>query len=215
MYRLRIGTALFVFCFCAISSRAEVVFDTLSNADVGGMKIGGGVNSLDGVNSDFAQPIVLAGTARDVTRLEVMVAATGTNTYDVTGVFYRLGGPGGGPGSMLWSGTADQIKSANRERIIVAIEVPHVLVPDSFAWGVFAYDVQPPDGQVMVNAATGVSVGAATSAWTNNSHSWSLNPSIANAIFVARINAVPEPAMGVVAILTFAAVKLWHPCSRR
>lgn len=160
---------------------AEVVFDSLSDSSYSGAL---------GCCSRTGQSIVLGGTSREIVQFEMVMGTAGPSTFFVE--FYKLDGPSGTPGSLIWQSPVQTYPyiAPTYNRKIVALEVPRIQVPDSFAWAVTNVE-RFNDG--LIGADNPPTIGTLLDTWQASpiGGPWRLSPY--NLRFGARVNAVPEP----------------------
>ena len=194
--------AAIFFLFVSVTERpvvAETVYDSLSDA-------GGGYGVLDG---EVGQSVQLAGTGRQVTKIELFLGASSSVDFRVR--FYELNGVRGTPGTMFWESPLQTFtwEPPKFNERFIAIDVPGITVPDKFAWIVKGYD--PSNSKnLLVLSSLPPTIGQNYDFWVvdpqNNWVSFHLNTGVVG----ARINAIPEPAsllLAVGAVIAFAAFR--------
>lgn len=110
----------------AAPARAEVVYDnTQSNLNFdhcpGGTEVG--------------DQVTLAGTAREVTQIELAVTSV-VNGVDVVVRLWANDATDGKPGTLLFESAVISVASAGPGVSPFTVAVPNVTVPDSFTWSV-------------------------------------------------------------------------------
>jgi hypothetical protein len=172
-------TAVSVQLLVASPSTAEVVYDSLTGFEYNGGR---------GCCSGTGQTVALTGTSRNVTKLDVWFGTGGPSTF--TAEFYKLDGPSSVPGSLIWKSPVQTYPYVppyyNRQ--VISIDIPNVLVPDTFAWTLT--NVVRENDTLLVTQPT-TSIGTTLDSWHYSPTSgWGHWDDIQ---FGARIHAVPEP----------------------
>ena len=89
---------------------------------------------IAGTQQQIGDEVQAAGTARDVTLLEIGVDSQGSAfTADLQARLYANDGVGGQPDTLLWQGNVRSVP-LNGGIDVVPFVVPDVLVPDTFTW---------------------------------------------------------------------------------
>jgi hypothetical protein len=86
------------------------------------------------IRTQLGDEITLAGTAREMVRLELLVRPSGaTALADTTVRLYANDGAGGAPGTLLYAAFLPQVFYA-APGTLLGVDIPQVLVPDTFTW---------------------------------------------------------------------------------
>jgi hypothetical protein len=173
------------------SSYAAVVFDSLTNAVFadGGYVLGPG-NAVGDI-------ITLAGSARRVVEFDIALKEFGDDgEFEFLIRFYAPDGPGGMPGSELWSSPLTHITLPPRQPQVINFSVPRVVVPNRFAWAFRVVDAVHAPGLPreyynadIVGTPTGPLIEYPPGSWYLDGP-WGPRPEP----FAVRVVAVPEPA---------------------
>jgi hypothetical protein len=177
-----------------LTPAAEVVYDSLSGFDYNGSR---------GCCSGTGQTVTLTGASRSITKLEVWLGAGGPSTF--TAEFYNLDGPSGVPGSLIWKSSVQTYPwvSPSHNTLVIGIDVPEVLVPDSFAWTLTSV-IRENDELLLTRPTT--TIGTTLDSWQYSpTDGWTHWDAIQ---FGARLYAVPEP--GCISLLAMGALIMRH-----
>ena len=187
-------------------AKSEIVFDNIT----GTTQFGGGISTAAGYQG--GNIVSLAGTARDVTRVDVLLYEFGAG---VTGDFrVNLWSPSGvtdDPGTLLWTSPVLHAVLPNRTPTVFSVDVPAVHVPNAVGWTVEGISNAHSAGVVGAFPATvGTIVGQMI--FSPTSH-WDVANFSATTDGVGfRLFAVPEPSTTVasIAVLGLAGLTVWR-----
>jgi hypothetical protein len=167
---------------------SQIVYDAIPNAGSGGRFSG---------LLEIGQKVTLAGQARQISLLEVRISLFGDglstpsllefSLYDATAPL-NLPSP---PGPLLWRGLGDSLQLSGSFAIVGA-HVPNVHVPNDIAWTIRQV-AEPADFILTGNLP---SIGTAHESLFNPPGGWT---TLDADIYTARITAVPEPSIAVLA----------------
>jgi len=191
-------------------AKCEIVFDNITGATQFGS---GGI--VTGAGGQGGGIVNLAGTSRDVTKLDVALyefsggGVPGDLTFRV-----NLWSPSGipdNPGSLLWSSTIQHASLLNRTATPFSVAVPTLHVPDRLGWTVEGISNLHSAGVVNASPATvGTIVGQMLYGPPWNVITFS--PTLSGLGF--RLFAVPEPAASIFFIGLVAAMLQIRPSRR-
>jgi hypothetical protein len=171
---------------------AEIVFDSLSGMSYHGAR---------GCCSRTGQTVTLASTSRHVTDIEFWLGTAGASTFIVE--FYNMDGPNGVPGSLIWQSPVQTYPYVFPfyNRLILNVDVPEILVPDTFAWTITNVH-RVNDTLIQTGLPT---IGSLSSPWyyVPASGEWVDD---SDWRFGARINAIPEPSCALMLAVGAAIV---------
>jgi hypothetical protein len=146
------------------------------------------------------EQVSAAGTARWVTDLTIGISHQNVagGTAQLVARLYANDGTGGVPGTLLWqSSLVTEALSGGVQ--LVSFNVPDVLVPDTFTWTL----------QVLTNTtpAVGLIDGGTPTIGASPNYNWAGHPGdwgpVQYPALMARIEAVPEPAAGMLLLAAF------------
>lgn len=182
MSRIRMGIVTLISLLVAGPVSAATVYDFFSGGFSGGL-------GFSNAGTELAQKITLGGVDRTVTQIEIAVLTITPPVDSSLAVnFYLADGPGGEPGTSLWSSGLQPITvtGTSGSPNIISFGVPNIVVPDSFFYSV---DNGPMFNFFISSAAAGP-IGSADEFWFTNGSTWEKS-SLSN--MSARITAIPEP----------------------
>ncbi len=182
MSRIRMGIVTLISLLVAGPATAATVYDFFSGGFSGGL-------GFSSVGTELAQKITLGGVDRTVTQIEIAVLTTSPPVDSSLAVnFYLADGPGGAPGTSLFSSGLQSITvtGTSGSPNIIPFSVPNIVVPDSFFYSV---DNGPVFNFFISSAAAGP-IGSADEFWQFDGTTWT-QQSIS--FLSARITAIPEP----------------------
>ncbi len=182
MSRIRMGIVTLISLLVAGPATAATVYDFFSGGFSGGL-------GFSSVGTELAQKITLGGVDRTVTQIEIAVLTTSPPVDSSRAVnFYLADGPGGAPGTSLFSSGLQSITvtGTSGSPNIIPFSVPNIVVPDSFFYSV---DNGPVFNFFISSAAAGP-IGSADEFWQFDGTTWT-QQSIS--FMAARITAIPEP----------------------
>lgn len=199
------ATAAIVVFFLAISNccvHAGVVYDSITDQYYNGT--GSVANHFE-----VGQAISLAGTARKITKVELQVGGNVDADFQVR--FYLLDGPPWGapntPGTLVWESPVQFFDwtPPYYNRRVIELDVPSVVVPDTFAWAV-ARPI-PTQALGVFGGTPNAFVGEAGGEWHRIDYGsgpqWF---SSANRVMGARFTAVPEASSAILLLIGASAV---------
>jgi hypothetical protein len=172
---------------------------------------GGGIAFNINSALEIGQSIALAGTARNVTQIDMLL---GDNTSDAFAVrLYSLDQVTGRPSAILWESAKISYPytppSFNQK--VISVPVPGVAVPNELAWSVVPVDPTTAGNLLVWTGSLSPSIGAHLHYWKRLSDlSWNSNL-FSNGTFGARLFAVPEPSTLALTVPALAAM----PARRR
>jgi hypothetical protein len=110
----------------SLSAPADVIFDDTAN------KRGGSTGTS---STQIGDQINAAGTARTVTELDIgYIGNSPAQTATLQAFLYANDGPGGAPGTLLWSSAVMTGVSISASGTLFAYTVPNIVVPNTFTW---------------------------------------------------------------------------------
>lgn len=195
--RQSLPTAL-VIAFAALAApptayaAPSIVYDTLLPNDVGGVSFGASL--------EIGQTAILAGTDRYIVSFDVTLGSNLDTPFRLK--FYNLDGPSDSPKSLIWESTP-QIYPWSQPYYntkVVRIDVPAVLVPDSFAWTI-APALTGDDGRISTHVGAPARVGQTGWGWDRSIVTGHMRYNPIQFVMSARILAVPEPTTGGMTLL--------------
>jgi hypothetical protein len=202
----RVGLRIGLLLALAATSVAKAA-TIYSDLDMNG---GWGVPSLNG---ELGDQITAAGSDRFVTRLSIEIYSQGGPFPNPLGVppgyadfqaqVYANDGVQGQPGSLLWQSLIVHV-NYQPGLTLLNFDLSQVLVPDTFTWTLAYYNTSPiPPALPTALAPTIGSVDGFE--WFRGPNGlWGHGPAFT---YAAQIEAVPEPAVGV---LLLAGIAVWH-----
>jgi hypothetical protein len=108
------------------SAKSEIVFDNIT----GTPEAASGIEISPGYQ--WGNFMSLAGTSREVTRLDIMLYEFGFQTAGDLTFKVNFWDAVGLPGSLLWTSPAQRALFPNRTLTVFSIEVPGIRIPDTF-----------------------------------------------------------------------------------
>jgi hypothetical protein len=189
--------SLFLYSFATTQlSVGAVVYDSLPFIDGGA---GFGPNTIE-----VGQSITLHGDANRATRVDVALGSGGAGDFVVR--FYELNGPRGQPGSLIWESLPQTypFTPPNYNLKVLPVDVPNVIVPDTFA--LIVTGVGPPTNMQLLSS-NAPSIGTSHDSWFRRQGFGWERIGVNTGVYGLRINAIPEPTavLMVLTALTFYA----------
>lgn len=200
MKRFNLLTTSLLAAGFAVAAHADIVFENMSGDLHNNMPL---LPAWLNESAEAGDDIWLAGTAREVTKIDMIFNYRGTlpGTIDLRLRFRDIVEFAETPGDVLYdSGFMPQIPTLAGLNYY-SFNIPHVLVPGHFVWTVEAINRQGSVGELgpayFNPATTGFSddffwISDHGSEWIN--YSWGGDP---YANFAARVTAVPEPVSAI------------------
>jgi hypothetical protein len=186
----------------ALAQPGDIVYESLMNP------AGGGIAFNFDSALEIGQSIALAGTARNVTQIDLYL---GDNTSDAFKVrFYNLGQANGQPSDLIWESAEIQYPYTPPyyNQKVISVPVPGVAVPDELAWSVVPVDPTSAGNLLVWTGSLLPSIGSHLHYWERLSNlSWNSNL-FSNGAFGAKLFAVPEPSTFSLVVIALAALPL-------
>jgi hypothetical protein len=175
-----------------VASPSATVYDTLLPNEFGGESFGASL--------ELGQTAILAGAERRVVSFDVTLGSNLDTPFRLK--FYQLDGPGGLPQTLIWESAFQNYPwvppSYNIK--VVHVDIPTVLVPDSFAWTI-APLLTGDQGRISTHVGTAARVGQTGLGWDRPISTGQLQRNSIQFVMSARIMAIPEPSTGAVALV--------------
>jgi hypothetical protein len=121
--------------------------------------------------------------------------------------FYDLDAAGT-PTSAFWESQLQKHPSIGGfDRVIIAVNVPDVTVPNSFAW--IVAPLAPESSGMLVSSSDPPTIGTSLKAWRRGADLQWKSAAVNSGVFGARVTAVPEPAPSHIAVAVLAMVAIF------
>ena len=147
---------------------AGIAYDTIT-----GDSLSGGAGGLGGVLQAGQQVTLDPSSSNVVVKFEVGLrlfpGGSESETFQIH--FLALDGPGGDPGSVLWSSANQAFGTSTGTNQIFEFFPPSIVVPQTFVWVMEPTDDDPisdPSNILLGNSSVGASVGTAGPLWQQN-----------------------------------------------